>query len=305
MPITVENLGQSFFAVIGGVDAREATAPEDVSAIIDAIDDYGVLLFSGQTLDEEQHIVFSRQFGELEVTYQKGRKRRLRAEFADASNLGSEGELLAPDSERAKYNRANQLWHSDASFREIPSKYSLLYAETVASKGGETEFADERGGWEALDPERKERVERMVAGHSLMTSRIKTGFTTFTAEERVSLKPVPQTVIRTHDPKGRKNLFLGSHVGEVYGEDPEEGTQFLEELLAFTTQPQFVYRHKWTVGDLVMWDNRRVMHRGRSWDESEHRVMRRTTLVGDGPTVVDGKPVNEAEYLRRQISYSL
>ena len=126
---------------------------------------------------------------------------------------------------RAKYNRANQLWHSDASFRAIPSKYSLLYAETVASKDGETEFADERGGWEALDLERKERAERMVAGHSLMTSRIKTGFTTFTAEEGVSLKPVPQPVVRTHDPKGRKNLFLGSHAGEVYGEDPEEGTQ--------------------------------------------------------------------------------
>ncbi len=302
MPITIEKLGQTFFAAVHGVDARQSKAPDDVRAIIEAIDDYGVLLFPGQTLDEEQHMAFSRQFGELEVTYQKGRKRRLRAEFADASNLGSDGELLAPDSERAKYNRANQLWHSDASFRAIPSKYSLLYAETVASKDGETEFADERAGWEALDAERQRRAENMVAGHSLMTSRIKTGFTTFTAEEGVSLKPVPQPVVRTHDPKGRKNLFLGSHAGEVYGEDPEEGTQFLEELLAFTTQPQFVYRHKWTVGDLVMWDNRRVMHRGRSWDETEPRIMRRTTLVGDGPTVIDGKPVNEAEYLRQQAS---
>ncbi|NKB21533.1 MAG: TauD/TfdA family dioxygenase [Alphaproteobacteria bacterium] len=302
MPITVEKLGQTFFAIVQGVDAQEPTVSEDINAIIDAIDDYGVLLFPGQTLNEEQHMAFSRQFGELEVTYQKGRKRRLRAEFADASNLGPDGELLAPDSERAKYNKANQLWHSDASFRAIPSKYSLLYAETAASKDGETEFADERAGWDALDDERKTRAEKMVAGHSLMTSRIKTGFKTFTAEEGVSLKPVPQPVVRTHDPKGRKNLFLGSHAGEVFGEALEEGTQFLEELLAHTTQPQFVYRHKWTVGDLVMWDNRRVMHRGRSWDESERRVMRRTTLVGDGPTVIDGQPINEAEYLRQEAS---
>ena len=302
MTLKIEKLGNTFFAVVHGVDARVPTASEDVRAIIDAIDDYGVLLFPGQVLDEEQHMAFSRQFGELEVTYQKGRKRRLRAEFADASNLGSDGKLLAPDSERAKYNRANQLWHSDASFRAIPSKYSLLYAETVASRDGETEFADERAGWEALDSERQARAEKLVAGHSLMTSRIKTGFKTFTAEEGVSLKPVPQPVVRTHDPKGRKNLFLGSHAGEVYGVDAEEGTRFLEELLDFTTQPQFFYRHKWSVGDLVMWDNRRVMHRGRPWDESEPRVMRRTTLVGDGPTIIDGVPVNEAEYLRLNAS---
>ena len=185
-----------------------------------------MLLFPDQILDEEDHIAFSHQFGVLEVTYQKARKRRLRAEFADASNLGSDGELLAPDSERAKYNRANQLWHSDASFRAIPSKYSLLYAETVASKDGETEFADERAGWNFLDTQRKERAEKMVACHSLMTSRSKTGFKTFTAEEGVSLKPVPQAVVRTHDPKGRKNLFLGSHAGEVYGEELEEGIKF-------------------------------------------------------------------------------
>ena len=298
----VERLGQTFFALVKGVDAREPTKLEDISAIIDAIDDHGVLLFPGQVLDEDEHMAFSRQFGVLEVTYQKARKRRLRAEFADASNLGPDGELLAVDSERAKYNRANQLWHSDASFRAIPSKYSLLYAETAASRGGETEFADERAGWESLDSPRKERAEQMVAGHSLMTSRMKTGFKTFTAEEGVSLKPVPQAVVRTHDPKGRKNLFLGSHAGKVYGEELEVGKKFMEELLEFTTQQRFVYRHKWTVGDLVMWDNRRVMHRGRPWDESEARIMRRTTLVGDGPTVIDGKPVNEAERLRLKAS---
>ena len=260
MPIKIEKRGQTFFAIVLGVDARELMVPEERDAIIEAIDDYGVLVFPGQTLDEEQHMLFSRQFGELEVTYQKGRKRRLRAEFADASNLGSDGEILSPDSERAKYNRANQLWHSDASFRSVPSKYSLLYAETVASSGGETEFADERAGWDALDSARKKRAENMVAGHSLMTSRVKTGFTTFTAEEGVSLKPVPQPVVRTHDPKGRKNLFLGSHADGVFGKTSDEGRRFLEELLDFTTQPQFVYRHKWTAGDIVMWDNRRVMH---------------------------------------------
>jgi len=285
MPIQVEQLGQTFFAVVKGIDAREPTPREDVRSIVDAIDDHGVLLFPGQTLNEEQHMAFSRQFGELEVTYQKGRKRRLRAEFADASNLGADGELLAPNSERAKYNRANQLWHSDASFRAIPSKYSFLYAETVASKDGETEFADERGGWDALDEERKNRAEGMVAGHSLMTSRIKTGFKTFTPEEQESLKPVPQSVVRTHDPKGRKNLYLGSHAGEVYGEDPETGVKFLEELLEFTTQPQFVYCHKWSVGDLVMWDNRAVMHRAREYDRNQVRDMRRTTVADSAPTL--------------------
>lgn len=283
-----------FFAEISGIDLSEPLSEQNRAAILEAAFENAVLLFRNQSLDEEQHLLLSRQFGSLETTIQRDRKRRVRPEFADISNLGWDGKVLDPENGRAVYNSANQLWHSDASFREVPPKFSLLYAEEIVSSGGETQFCDERAAWDALPDDMKRRVESMVAWHSLMESRRRTGFVEFTDAERDAFPSVPQPVVRTHPATGRKSLFLGSHASHIEGMDREEGAALLIELLEFATQPQFVYEHDWQVGDLVMWDNRCVLHRGRPYDQvGERRVMRRTTISGDGPVVKDFVPVDE------------
>ncbi len=294
MTISVSANERGFFAEVDGVDLSLPLSVNDRADILKAAYDNAILLFRGQSLDEEQHLALSRQFGGLETTIQRDRKRRVRPEFADISNLDWDGEMLDPNAGRAIYNSANQLWHSDASFRENPPKFSLLYAEEVVSEGGETEFCDERAAYDALDSAMKQRIDGLVAWHSLMESRRRTGFVEFTDAEREAFPSVPQPLVRTHPATGRKNLFLGSHASHIEGMDREEGAKLLEELVHFATQPQFTCSYTWAVGDLIMWDNRCVLHRGRPYKSTEERrVMRRTTISGDGPVVIGGKPVDE------------
>lgn len=173
----------------------------------------------------------------------------------------------------------NQLWHTDASFKKIPAKYSLLHAHAVTPEGGETEVADMRAAYDALPARMKERIEGLIVEHSIFTSREKLGFTEFSAEERATLPPVRYPLVRVHPGSGRKALYLASHASHVVGWSVPDGKMLLTELMEHATQREFVYRHTWRVGDLLIWDNRCTMHRGRPYDEARHRRdMRRATI---------------------------
>jgi alpha-ketoglutarate-dependent 2,4-dichlorophenoxyacetate dioxygenase len=176
-------------------------------------------------------------------------------------------------------------WHSDSSVRATPAKYSLLSARIVNPKGGDTEFADMRAAYDALDDETKREIGPQVCEHSLMYSRGSLGFLDYTDEEKDMFKPVRQRLVRTHPVTGRKSLYLSSHAGTILGLPMPEARIILRDLTEHATQPRFVYVHKWKRDDLVMWDNRQTMHRGRRYDESQARDVRRTTVAGDAPTV--------------------
>jgi alpha-ketoglutarate-dependent 2,4-dichlorophenoxyacetate dioxygenase len=273
---------------VSDVDLRQPLSCDGVAAIDGGMDRYAVLVFHDQNITDEQQIAFTRNFGEIENSaggnVTKPHEKRLDSLMNDVSNLGHDNRPLPRDDRRRLFNLGNQLWHSDSSFRAIPAKYSLLSARTVATKGGNTEFADMRAAYDALDNETNALVEDLVCEHSLLYSRGLLGFEA-TPEERAMFRPVRQRLVRTHPVTGRKSLYLASHAGTIVGWPMPEARALLRDLTEHATQPQFVYVHKWRQYDLVIWDNRQVMHRVRRFDESEVRDMRRTTVAGDAPTV--------------------
>jgi len=287
MAVSVRQLHPVFMGEVSGVDLRQTLTDDEVSAIEAGMDQYAVLVFHGQNITDEQQIAFSRNFGEIENSYggnvtRPGQK-RLNPLMNDVSNLGEDNRPLARDDRRRLFNLGNQLWHSDSSFRAVPAKYSLLSGRMVVEKGGNTEFADMRAAYDALDDETKALVEDLVCEHSLLYSRGALGFDV-TDEERVMFRPVRQRLVRTHPVTGRKSLYLASHAGTIVGWPVPEARALLRDLIEHATQPQFVYSHKWRQYDLVMWDNRQTMHRVRRFDETQVRDMRRTTVAGDAPT---------------------
>ncbi len=293
MGILVTPVQGDFVARLTGLDLSKPLDSGDFDQVRDAFNRYAVVVFPEQTLTDDQQIAFSERFGPLEVSLRKDRPRRVdNPRISDISNVDEKDRVFDPDDERAIYNAGNRLWHSDSSFKRVPAMASLLSGREVPPEGGETEYADLRGAWDALPADRKRGLESLVAEHSFVYSRGLIGYDQFTDAERAAVPPVPQAVVRTHPATGRKALYLGSHASHVMGRPVEEGRALLRELLDFATQPQFVYRHVWRRHDLVMWDNRCALHRGRPWDERRYRrVMHRTTVAGAGPTAVNGRPI--------------
>jgi alpha-ketoglutarate-dependent 2,4-dichlorophenoxyacetate dioxygenase len=283
MAIEVIPLHPTLGARVRAVDLTHSVMPEVFAEIEAAFDRHGILVFPDQPLTDEQQLAFSRLFGPLEVNPNyAGAKLRLRADVADISNLDAEGRVLARDDRRNLFNLGNQLWHTDSSFKHIPAKCSLLSARELPSPGpmggGETEFADLRAAWDALPEARKRQLDGLVVEHSIFRSRSQIGFADFNDEIFKQLPPVRQALVRRHPASGRTCLYLASHASHIIGWPVEEGRALIEELIAFATQPQFVYRHRWTVDDLVIWDNRCTMHRGRPYDDTQRRVLHRTTV---------------------------
>jgi len=289
MPVAIRAIQPAFAGEVSGIDITQPLPPADVAAIEAGMDKFAVLVFRGQKLTDAQQMAFSLNFGALEnakggnVT--KPGDHRLPTGMNDVSNLGKDQKPLARDSRQRLFNLGNMLWHSDSSFRATPAKYSLLSARIVNPKGGDTEFADMRAAYDALDDETKREIEAQVCEHSLMYSRGSLGFLDYTDEEKQLFKPVRQRLVRTHPVSGRKSLYLSSHAGTILGLPMPEARIILRDLNEHATQPRFVYVHKWKLNDLVVWDNRQTMHRGRRYDESQARDVRRTTVAGDAPTV--------------------
>ncbi|HEX3413660.1 MAG TPA: TauD/TfdA family dioxygenase [Stellaceae bacterium] len=279
MAIQVFPLHPTLGAEVREVDLTRALTPEIFAEIEAAFNLHGILVFPEQRVTDEQQLAFSQLFGPLEVNPNyAGAKMRLRPDIADISNLDAEGRVLARDDRRNLFNLGNQLWHTDSSFKRIPAKCSLLSARELPSSGGETEFADLRAAWDALPEARKRLLDGLVVEHSIFRSRSQIGFADFNDEIFKQLPPVPQALVRHHPASGRTSLYLASHASHIIGWPVEEGRALIEAMIAFSTQPQFVYQHRWTVGDLVVWDNRCTMHCGRSYDDTQRRVLHRTTV---------------------------
>ena len=234
-------------------------------------------------------MAFGLNFGPLEAetaTVDVHKQRLKHRQMNDISNLDERGNLLAADDRRRMFNLGNRLWHSDSSFKATPAKYSLLHGRVVPPDGGETEFADMRAAWDALSPAMQASLRDLVCEHSLLFSRAQLGFAEFTDSEREKFAPVAQRLVRRHPGSGRMSLYLSSHIGRIQGLQVPEALALIRDLVEHATAREFVYRHAWRSHDLVMWDNRCTMHRGRPFADREHvRDMRRVTLQDSRPTL--------------------
>ena len=274
----------TFAAAVSGIELARGLSSTDVDRIHEAIDQYGVLVFRNQRLDDAQQIAFSRQLGLLEQAtgdIHDAKDRRLAMDLNDISNLDRDGTVLARDDRRRLFGLGNLLWHSDSSFKEIPAKFSLLSARVIPLAGGNTEFADMRAAWDSLDAATQREARDLVCLHSQLYSRGVLGFEDFTPTEREKWAPVRQRLVRRHPRTGRLSLYLSSHAGAIEGWPVPEARAFLRDLTEHATQRQFVYAHVWQPWDLVMWDNRVTMHRARRFDPAEPRDLRRTTLTNE------------------------
>ncbi len=290
MSMHIRDLQGGFAGEVSGINICAPLPRDVVDAIERGMDDYAVLSFPGQPLTDQQQVAFTANFGELEITLAgqmaKPEERRFQQlELGDISNYAKgDTSRLRERADRARmYALANRLWHSDASFRKVGAGYTLLHARIVPSKGADTQFADMRAAYDALSAKEKAEVEDLVCEHSIVFSREAIGFNDYNPGFDEHLKPVPHKLVLTHPKTGRKSLYLSSHIGGIVGWPVPEARAFLRDLTEHATQPQFVYSHKWQVGDLVMWDNRTVMHRATRFDDlKEVRDLRRTSLKGVG-----------------------
>ncbi len=280
MAVSITPLHQDFFAEVTGVDLRQPLDDETFEEIRDAFHHYAVLLFPEQPLDDDQQIAFTEQFGPLERALDTALGGT--PEIANLSNVDDKGEKFHGEDLRALFLSGNQRWHSDSSFKVVPAMASALSAREVPPEGGETEFADMRAAYDALPEAQKNELDGLEAEHDYIYSQGQISLEALTESEKPELPPVHHPVIRTHPVTGRKSLYIGRHASHIVGQPVEESRALLAKLLEDATEPQFVHSHRWRVGDLVMWDNRCVLHRGRPWDDSKYkRVMHRTTIAGE------------------------
>jgi alpha-ketoglutarate-dependent 2,4-dichlorophenoxyacetate dioxygenase len=287
----VDPVSRPFFGgEASGIDITRPLTREQAAEIEKGMDQFGVMVFRGQHLTDEAQIEFSRNFGELELATNNLRdtkEQRLGVHIADISNLDANSNVLARENRRRLFSLGTQLWHSDSSFKVVPAKYSLLSARVIPSKGGNTEFADMRAAYDALDDKTKAECEGLACEHSQLFSRALIGFGDFTEEERRQFAPVKQRLLRRHPSTGRKSLYLASHAGTIAGWPIPEARAFLRDLIEHATQRKFVYAHEWKQFDLVIWDNQATMHRGRPFDAKEVRDMHRTTVAGTRSTMAE------------------
>jgi alpha-ketoglutarate-dependent 2,4-dichlorophenoxyacetate dioxygenase len=293
MTISIRQIHPVFAGEVTGVDLTRPMTEAERAAIDAGMDRYAVLVFRDQNITDDQQMAFTLNFGAIEGArggnITKPHELRLKQGMIDVSNLDKDGKPLERSDRRRMFNLGNRLWHSDSSFRAIPAKYSILSARSVASEGGNTEFADMRAAYDTLDDKTRAMIEDMVCEHSLMYSRGSMGCTELTDDEKAMMKPVRQRLVRTHPVTGRKSLYLSSHAGNIVGWLVPESRDFLRDLNEHATQRELVYVHRWRQYDLVVWDNRQTMHRVRRFDESQPRDMRRTTVAGEAMTAAQAE----------------
>jgi alpha-ketoglutarate-dependent 2,4-dichlorophenoxyacetate dioxygenase len=291
MPVSIRPINPrraDFVAEATGIDIAAGVSKADAAEIEAAMDRYAVLVLPGQEITDEQQYAFSRNFGPMETAtgdFQPVETRRLSMDINDISNLDPKGEVLARDDRRRLFGLGNMLWHTDSSFKPTPAKYSLLSGRVIPEEGGNTEFADMRAAWDDLDPKLQAECMGLVAEHSQLYSRGSLGIVDFTDAERASFAPVPQRLVRRHAGSGRLCLYLASHAGTIRGWPVPEARLFLKELTEHATQREYVYSHRWRPYDLVIWDNRAVMHRARRYDHTKPRDLHRTTVADSAPTL--------------------
>jgi alpha-ketoglutarate-dependent 2,4-dichlorophenoxyacetate dioxygenase len=288
MTLRTRPLHPLFGVEIVGVDVRRV--PDDAfAAVVDAFDEHSVLLFRDQHIDDAEQVAFSRRFGPLEATIRTVVSHAgYLPEISNLANVDGENRMIPASDKRILFNAGNQMWHTDSSFKRVPALASLLSGREVPPVGGETEFASMRVAYGRLPDATQRLLEDRIAIHSFEYSRGLVGEALLSPEHAAQVPPVPQALVRANPANSRRAYFVASHACEIVGMPTEEARALLRELLDRATAPELVYTHRWRPGDLVMWDNRCVLHRGRPWDVDRYRrVMHRTTVAGDGPTAPD------------------
>ena len=291
MALTFRKLHPRFVAEVSPIDLRHVHDAQTLAQIREGMDEFAVLVFRDQTFSDEEHLAFAQRLdGQLhtKLGISALQKNRFGNEaLGDISNLDENGEVMKSDNRRRMYGLGNRLWHTDASFQDPPGRYSMLSAKVVPPVPADTEYADMRAAYDALDAEMKERLEGLRVHHSIAHSRQTLGFE-FSKDEAEALKGAVHPLVRTIPRSHRKSLYVASHASRIIDWPVPEGRLLLRDLIEHATQPEFVYRHSWRVADLVIWDNRATMHRGKPFDDTKYRreLRRVTTLDIDEPAGV-------------------
>ncbi|MGB0554021.1 MAG: TauD/TfdA dioxygenase family protein [Alphaproteobacteria bacterium] len=282
--INFETLHTRFGARVTGIDLANDLDDETFAKLREGFASHSVLVFPDQPLTDEQQITFSKRLGPLEATkvgsYGAG------TPLVILSNVGEDGNVVPDDHRLNMVHKANSLWHSDSSFKPTPALASMLSAKTVPPEGGETEYASMIVAWDDLPEDTKSKIDGKIALHHFAASRNRINPELMTQAEYDELPPVKQIMVRDIPETGKKSLYVGSHAGAIVGMPDDEARPLIDELIAFATAPERVYTHTWRANDVVLWDNRAVVHRGRPFARDKHaRVMIRTTIAGNSPTV--------------------
>jgi alpha-ketoglutarate-dependent 2,4-dichlorophenoxyacetate dioxygenase len=296
-PMNIIPLGKSFGAELRGVTladvAADDTAYKDVRA---AFEEYSVLLFRDQDVSDETQLAYSRRFGPLEVT--KVGSEGTGTNLVILKTLDDNGNVVPEDHRLALRNKANQLWHTDSPFKRLPALASVLSSRIIPGRGGETEFVSTRLAFERLDPALRTRLENSFAWHDYAYSRGKIAPGLASPDERAALPPQCWRLVWKNPANGRGALYIASHAYAVEGMEDAAGKKLLGELMDAATPPGLSYVHTWRKGDVIMWDNRATMHRGRPWPANEPRYMVRTTIsasAADGLESMRAPPRQAAE----------
>ena len=283
----VNGLKGDFAAEITGVDLNESLTNHQFEIIHNAVDAHGVAIFHNQFIKDDALIAFAERFGPLETPLARDQYGGIDKRITMLSNVGDDGEVMAVEDKHLIFMKGNLLWHSDSSYKPVPSTYSILAAQEVPTLGGETEFADARACYDdwhgPFGETEKDELEDLVCEHSIIYSRSLISGDIFSDEEKAAFSPPHQPLVRFHPRTGRKVYYVGSHCSHVVGWPEEKGRALVREISGFCIRPDHVYSHQWRPGDVVIWDNRSVLHRGRTYDPSSRRVMHRATIAGDGP----------------------
>ncbi|MBT4490503.1 MAG: TauD/TfdA family dioxygenase [Rhodospirillaceae bacterium] len=284
--LNIEPIHQDFGARITGIDMRAPISGEAVVEIKAAIDDYSFVLFPNQPFDDDRQMAFTKLLGEPEESHVALGETGTVTYFGTIGNVQQDGSKLGNDHRKTKFLTGNNMWHSDSSFRAVPARLSIMCAYEVPETGGATEFVSLRAAHGRLDEETQDRIDPLVAIHDYVFSRSKVAPDAVSPSLAASLPPVPQKLVRSNPATGAKNYYLGSHARTIQGWDDAPARALLDDLQDRATQPEHAYAHAWQPEDLVIWDNRCLLHRGAGYDaDRNRRYMRQTRVKGDGPTM--------------------
>ena len=283
MPFDAEPLHPLFGLKLHGIDLSRSLSRAALGAISQAFEEHSVLVFPDQHLDAASQVAFSENFGPLERAISRQAETGPGLHVSRLSNVDAAGQIIPPEDRRQLFNAANQFWHTDSSYKPRTALASLLYAVEIPASGGETEFASTRAGFRLLSTERRETIEKLWAVHDFRRSRDMIASNLVDDDILDELPPVARPLVRTNPVNGERAIYIASHAVYVEGMTPQASRPLLDELLDWCTRADRVYTHRWQAGDLVMWDNRCTLHRGRPWDaRTERRIMTRTTVIDVG-----------------------
>ena len=281
-----EPLHNDFGARVTGLDASKPMSARILTKVQSAIDEYSFLCFPDQNMDDDRHLAFTKQLGEPEENHVALGESGTVTYFGTIGNIQQDGSKLGNDHKKTKFLTGNYMWHTDSSFRPVPAKLSIMCAYEVPSKGGATEFVSLRAAYRRLGENDQERIKPLVAIHDYVYSRSKVGPDAVSPSLAASLPPMPQKLVRTNPANGLKNYYLGAHAKTIEGWNEGEARILLDDLQEFATKPKHIFSHAWQPGEVVIWDNRCLLHRGAGYDADKYRRYMRTTRIrGDCPTL--------------------